>query len=612
MMRLLACRSRRLKGQRGLTFVETMASLALFSMMTIGITPVLVTSVRGAGLSRSYTVGKNLAQQEMERIRGLPYFVSVTTQNEKVDVLDLYFPSLGAGYDAADHSFTTTCTSVTSASKACPAGLPEGFSVTYVASFVDPAGGTSGDPEEYVVQAPQAGYAWNSVNNDLPPSRLLKMDIEVSWSFGSDRSYKLTSLVGDRKVGEDRIAGEAKVDYTVQVLTSFEKDGLFSDLRLEMGHADGEIRSRLLSEADVDVSGGSALLTRPAPDASTDAEELAAFTGAATRLHAPPDVTLAAGDTQVAQTIQHPHLADAHVAGVSDTFTKTPLVARVADELPAAAGSFSTNNSASTFDGWVNVQASLGSDTALKLNASQPGSSSSPSRPMLHLKKNNSVSSNGSVAAATGAVGQADRRVETTAAGAFGRLSLFPVTFIDDENPADRTVIRIENFVSQTRCNSTANPSTATATASYDATLKYWKELDPNDGVATGAYQSVSLSGTNASDPLAAIDASEANNPMVWEDPLLDLGDGSANDIYLFPIHHDHGLVEHDHPGYLNPDSGWASLFNLGGTEVDGRVTEARIPGAVQITTVPLDESIPESSLNITVGSLSCKASDFR
>src|SRR5688500_1177579 len=122
---------RMLRRDKGLTLIETSVALLIFSMVTLGLTPVLVGSLRGSTTSRSYTVGKNAATQAMERIRGLPFFESMkgVVSPTRRDVLDLYFPDLGSGYSAG--KFTTTCTQTTSTPAAsgpaaCPPKLADG------------------------------------------------------------------------------------------------------------------------------------------------------------------------------------------------------------------------------------------------------------------------------------------------------------------------------------------------------------------------------------------------------------------------------------------------------------------------------------------------------
>ncbi len=86
---------RRANGQRGFTLIEVMAALVVFSLMTLGIVPLLLSSMKGSELSQSYAIGKNLAVEAMERVRGLPYYVKFDTQKDgrPIDLLDLYYPS---------------------------------------------------------------------------------------------------------------------------------------------------------------------------------------------------------------------------------------------------------------------------------------------------------------------------------------------------------------------------------------------------------------------------------------------------------------------------------------------------------------------------------------
>jgi prepilin-type N-terminal cleavage/methylation domain-containing protein len=138
-------RLRLLRREQGYTIVEVMAALVVFALVTVAVVPLLSTSIRSSLLGNTYAVGKNLTVQAMERIRGLPYFISYTAQSGKVDVLDLYFPDKTSAtaeqrYTASDpaYTFTTTCTSEASANPACPKNLPAGYTVIVSAQFVTP------------------------------------------------------------------------------------------------------------------------------------------------------------------------------------------------------------------------------------------------------------------------------------------------------------------------------------------------------------------------------------------------------------------------------------------------------------------------------------------
>lgn len=599
--------------ERGLSLVEVMAALLVFALMTLGITPLLISSVRGSALSRSSTVGKNVALKAMERVRGLPFLVTNTTK--KLDVLDLYFPNLSTGYIAGTGDtafmFTTTCTPSSPASPSCPAGLPAGYSVTYQAQFVKANSTGSG----YTPVAPPVGYTWDSVTNDKPPTQLLRMGVMASWTVGADtKTYKLTTLVGDRKIGSDRVTSNAKVDYVVQFLTTYkELSGTPSNLVAKVGIGESSGESRLLSKASVQASGHSARLTRQPSIAGGSAEELGAINGATSIYAAAPDsADPAAIATASSATLTHPNLASAQVAFGEASLTSLPLRAKVAGDLPVASGGFLVNNSGSSFDFWVNTdtngnQLQLGSD---------PLSTVAPLRPVASVRRLSGISLTGSTSVETTPLG-AGRQVQAIATGKFGQLALFPVNFIESGHPEGRSVILVNNFDGKADCNSTATPATASTQVSYAAILKYWKETNENDGVAAGTYQVVELASTKPSDPLAAFNPT-SNNPMVWEDPGGTDSNGKASDIYLFPVHHDHGLlglVKHDHPGYLATDGGWSSLANIPASVTGasgGRITKGSLGGAIRFNSVPLNPNVPESNVSVSVGSFSCAASDLR
>lgn len=626
----------RRSNEAGLTLVELMASILLFSLVTLGVTPLLITSVRGAGTSRSYTVAKNVTQQAIERMRGLPYFISYATQNRKVDLLDLYFPSTATGYSAADHSFTTVCTAASAEDASCPGGIPDGYTVTHKAQFVRPSADTT---EEYVPTQPPSGYAWDSV--DTPPSRLLRMSVLTTWTFGGQaKNYSITSLLGDRRVAENSVAGNARLEYVVQVLGSYVDGSGVSELKFRAGISDTRIESRLLSEASVTTMAGDATLTRPATGEGGEAQQLGRVVGATSIYRAPENTSDPAPTSSTSscpepatscatQSISHPGLGNVRIAGFSDTFTKAPLHAKVLDENPSAAGSFGWNAAGQT-DMWVKPQADLGSNAALRLNsgslsATQDGTHTSPG--VFHMLKRTGSSITGTTEAYTGTLGSADRRVKTSASASFGQVHVFPVDYISSgSTTADKSVIRIHDFTSQVTCDSTA-AANASATASYTAVLSYYRNnawdgsTNPHGtaGSTAGSYVTVPLSGAFTSDPLAAIGPSQDKNPLVYKDPLALTSHGSPFDIYLFPIRHEHtvaGLpVIHNHPGYLDPGVPWESAFNLSAStqrSSDGRHTGARIPGAISLTTVPLKADTPQSGLNITIGNMACNASDLR
>lgn len=615
---------RRIRPEDGFSLVETLAALLVFTIVTLGVVPLMLSSMTGGNLTRSFTIGKTLVQRAMEQVRGLPYYVAAGTPAKRVDLLDFYFPfgSNGGGTNYAAATYTTTCTPAISgngSNPSCPLVLPTAYDVTYTAQFVTPSGTT---PETYSVVEPAATYAWNSATTDLAPSQLLRMTITAAWSLGGrPRSFALTSVIGDRQVPSDKVRGVARVNYAVQVVGSYVDtvSGKTSDLLTIAGTAESRIETRLQAQADQSVSGGVMRLTEPAVE-PTPAVVLDSLSGATSNLHAPPDSPTAPGASAAADDIVHPDPLIGTVAHLDRSLTTgiTTSTLKVVAEggLPLAEGEFTLNPAPlAAFDLWVNNRAETGEGTTLWLSPNDLGTT-----PVFSVIPLGSNTTEGSSQAVTEDTGSVSRRVETIATVRVGQINLFPVVY-----RAGQPVVIIKDFTATTRCNSTASASTAVADASYSATLQYFAETDPDDGVPEGSLVTLAplappgLSSAKTSDPLAAL---ATENPMVREDPLNAAAEGSPRDIYLFPVTHGPTTVapghtsahveEHKHPGYIQSwDSKYADTIFESSADA-GRVTGARVDGAINITTVRSHPQRPETRLVISIGNLACEAVDRR
>ena len=576
----------------GFTLVETLAALTVFSVVTLGILPMLLAALKGGGLSRSYTVGKNVALEAMERARGLPYFVSYTSQQTKVDVLDLYFPNL-VGNAALRQSysggtFTTVCDSTTAANPACPRALPEGHSVKFVAKFVNPDGTAPTIPSD---------YAWNATGNkDIPPSQLLEIAVTAEWTqAGRLRSFTLRSLIGDRKSGELKLRGHGSIDYALQVLTSFvpaDPSVGNSELLAIGGSASSRIESKAVASADQVARAAQLRLTRTSTGSAT-AVELAAADGALSAHHAPPDEVpggASAGPKVIVNGDLTPPL---DVAGIDDTLTGD-LEVKASNQLPLAKGSFSYQAGGSLLDFWVMNQADTTNTAALRLD---------PAQKVLSLRPSSldGATLRGNTRAETTTIGAPDRKVETEAATAFKDLRLLPTVGFIDDTRFGGAVVQIESFSAQTVCTAARAGATPGVTSQWSALLRYWEDANPSDGLPVGSYRQVSLAGSpsGTTDPLQAV---KASNPLVYDDPI------PSNDVYLFREEDASGQVLRK--GYL---SDWKSVAKTSGaTAEDGTTATAAIDTALRIDTAPTNPSLPESGLNVSIGKLSCEAVDLR
>ena len=571
----------------GFSLVETMWALLVFSIITLGTVPLLLGSLRGATLSRSYTVGKSVAQEAIERLRDLPYYISYSSQDSKVDVLDLYFPGLTGGYDAATKTFTTTCTPATSASAPCPKALAAGYTVAFEAQFVNP---TTATPETYNAVAPAAGYVWSSAVTDAPPSQLLKVSVLVQWTqSGTTKSYRVDGIVGDRAFGlRTKLRGTAEVGYGIQALTSYVVGSAQKDLTVIGGASRSETQAGLSSSADQSVEAGSISVNATTP---------AALLGAVSEHHAPPDAA-PAGVTKAAQTFVDTAATPTGRGFINTTTTvaagsQPPLGVAVAGEQPLAQGPFSYSTAVAPGNPeellWVSNTVTSPPNSLLRLPTTAVNAPTTSVRLMSVLPLGTPATTlSGSSTTSTTA---AD--VVSSARTDIGRILVLPTTFIATTYHASGPVLVLDNFTADVSCNARGVPSGA-----WSATLSYWRDAT-QDNARNGAYVTVSLGVPQPAgqDTLAAIKAQNGG-----KGPLIYDGNNAAADVFLFEV----GTSN----GYLTD---WSSLSAVAVRDTaNNRETSALIDGAIRMTTIPLDNTVGDSTLGISIGNVGCGAVDYR
>jgi type II secretory pathway pseudopilin PulG len=597
---------RPLRDDKGLTLVETMVSILVFSIVTIGITPLLISAMRGSATSRSYTVGKNLALQTMERIRGLPYFESTkgVASPQRRDVLDLYFPNTGAGYSAG--KFTTVCsrtvlTPAASAPAACPtdfedfadsdgtSAVPEDYTVTIEAEFVKP-GVESGGEQSFDLVTPPASYDWATLATEAPPAQLVRLAVIATWPIGtSTKTFRLSSLLGERKVSPDQVRAQANVDFGIQTVTSYlADDGRVSTLTSLGGRSVSSIGTRSVSAADQDTRAGRLTLGEEEFN-GLPGTVLQDLFGAGTIVHAPPDSFYAPTASATSQTATYqvnPSSSPASIAFIGPTST-TNVGARVLDELPRAEGTYSYTGV--DLEYWVDNQASTGSRTELLLHGT---------RNMLTVRKDVLGITGSTKTESTAITPVASRKIQATASAKLGRIDLFPTTFISQEQ---RAVVVIRDFQVSLACTSTADPGTASVTGTWSAKMKYWRDLDQgvNDN-DEGTYANVGGGDGTVSGSIAGgnelIESIQTENPLVYD------SSEDTKDVYLF--------VAPGKKGYLQD---WSMNPQITAEEdASGRSTSATLEGAMQIITNATNPAIADSALNITLGKVWCQAADKR
>ena len=669
-MRKLA-QSRVCKGDRrsqlGLTLVETMVSITIFAMMTIGIVPLLGVAMRGGAQARTESVGRNVAAKALERLRGLQYHVAYSSTPRRVDLLDHFFPATTpayslpgspTGYDASTKTFITTCDagSTAPACKALPGGseIPAGYTITIRATFRDLTSPTT------AVAVP-ADYVWNAAaDKDVPPSKLMEVSVEALWTVGaSPKRFALMSYLGDRpRVGPASSGGgppppppppagetpetiklrsEARIDYAVEATTTYQDTQATprkTDFKGTMGIAQAygeQLDSG--SKADVNVSGGIMSLVRaadPLVPADTGYESTlsaATFTG-----HAPPDAT---GTTTVPITtnagISQTEIP-ANAIGVwpaSEAGTTTGLGGigpKVTGGLPSVKGYYDFNSTS------VWGPANL-SDPNTKVHMvfqpQTPFTGALPADPNtvnpLNLYFASSVYKMFMVRDMDAPTAGADPRGEveihsTATTNPSTRVVYSKAEIVNGgvimvlptytSQVGNRAAIEFQNFKANVTCNSKADPSFAsTATGSWSATLRYYSDDTNNNSASYVVHQTT----------LPTQTLTDSHVPMGNTNPLAHLktlngGNGplvhdnrdNNADVYMFAGNGKRGLIKD-----------WSQGAVQTSISADDRVASAQLNGAIRLETSLLvgpwgASTKPEADMTVSIGKLSCKAEDYR
>jgi prepilin-type N-terminal cleavage/methylation domain-containing protein len=606
---------------RGFTIIEVIMSMVLFSIITLGLVPLLLSSIKSSSVSSSRTVGKTLAQQGMERARGLPFFspVNNVVSPKREDLLDIYYPDLTAGavttvagssvttgYSGGTYTLVCTRTSELPASVGpigCPpdnndgtSRIPTGYTVKYQSQFVQPA---NTNPQTYTVTSPAAGtYDWDNVGGaEDPTTELVRFTITAYWTAaGRARSYSLTTLVAGGDVPPDRVRANASIDYTLEVTGAYTSSiGERSTIVARLGRVVSRVEQRNFVTADQDVQTADISLVKDGtatdPPATIDD-----FSGAQEVLHAPP--SLAPGSASPPNVVQGnaniTHVPTLPLPGsgslqtvahVEDTRVVGPVTAgvggtgvQVVSELPTAQGQFDyTDDTGPNLFELFN-QALFGGTLLFDQSA-----------PMVAVKHSATQRltgrTNGTVTPITV---PAARKVETNLTGGFGLLAMLPTTF------APQGIVRVNDFSATMQCRSTGTLATGVTTGSWTGAFTFYQDAD-GDLQDDGAYVSVAgFNGTEAgagTDPMVAL---KSSNALVRDRP------GTSEDLYLFD--------KAGQPGYLQSVTVLRDLLDSK-TATESTVTMGQ---AFTINTVRTDPGSVNSTISVKVAQMSCEAVDKR
>lgn len=186
----------------GFTLIELAFAIGVFGAVIIGLSFVFQGAFRTVNQVRFEDVARTLAQEKMEEIRSLPFFVSQKEETADVDILDRYFPNLSPpGYDG-----TTGTWSYTTSETITRADAPD-FTRRVVVQFVSVSSAGAIAP-----RAPRAGYDTNSSTADEPATDAVKVVVSVAWSeAGESQSVALDTVIARVEQEQPKVEASGSV-----------------------------------------------------------------------------------------------------------------------------------------------------------------------------------------------------------------------------------------------------------------------------------------------------------------------------------------------------------------------------------------------------------------
>ena len=552
-----AARRRREAADGGFTLLEVMVAIILLGIVAAGVVPLLVGTLKAANAAKLNTQAKNLAQAQIERMRNLPYHVAQSA-GPYIDLLDMYYHDLGNGNDS---KCGTGAGSYSAGTYTCvnPVGLSQsGYTITVASQFLN---------KDRAVVTPPTGYNSQSTSGqDVPPANTLGITVTVNWVQPSGtKSFSTFTEISNAPTGlpqtvakvrdDSLVLNTAKDDSASPVLLKWEGGVVNADTSLSTGAtANAQVQGALTTYSSGYSSTAQAAGTLIAP---ADQTSFTTVNGSPTAGQAcTVDYVACFGNTQVS-----------NVTGQASN--GLPLVATSTS--PATA-TLSRNGSYGFWFSNVPVGSVQTKLTSLLVqDSSSVPSASSPTQLVRQVQGSpaagynvacggaGTANSNVDFLTSTGyvsTVGGTSHSVTSCATATSRRIDVMPTSF------APNGVVQILLNWADMSCTTSGASGTAAVSPFYNATVSYWS-------ASAGAYVPLTVSNTQASDPLVA--------------SLLTVGPGGA------VVYNNNGNVL-----YLGQYiKSWSSGIFSGGAQAGNTIARGDL-SVVNLTTVPTRDSDPD------------------
>jgi len=294
----------------GFSLVEILVAMAIFLIVSAGVTSMMLVGVRSTVGARLTTMGKEAAQQQMEAVRGRTFYVPYSSDPDvgttsDVDILDRYYPDTVSEHvtDAWGWEGWYTQTANDAYYTVVSPEDDNSIVVTVETRFVDYTGNTI---------IPLSTYNSDVSGSDNPASDLLAVTVTADWlNRGDEQSYTIESMISraDQAAqgGSSGGGGEAgcssssqsSIDVTGGSITAYTgtADPYTSLIGGTLGSAGGTTRYDCTSSLTANGTGGMLSI-----------DGGSAYTAASTSVSGPPADSDSSGPMNVGPTSVWPKL----------------------------------------------------------------------------------------------------------------------------------------------------------------------------------------------------------------------------------------------------------------------------------------------------------------
>ena len=575
--------ARRSRPDVGFSLIEIVVALGIFSIVLVALLPQLVVGIRATTTARTVTQAKGVSQGQLERMRHLPFHIAPAA-GDFVDVLDYYFPDLGAptttpvcmsggeyalpavgwtGYVAAVSGGRCDYEPASGAFFRTVKEVPASAGITAFTIVVDTQFLSGSTPPEPV--SPQDGYDTGTVGKDSPASSQIGVTATVIYDRrGTLKPVTTYTQISERLSTTARVRSE--IDVRVLDLSAVMADGTPLTMAAGLLNLTGAVS--YASTVDASLATTSAALA---------AGESAA--GASTTLTAPPSAS---------GTVANSLSGGLTTGGCNLACwgsTTIPGFDLAADEGAPLAGSQISPAQVKVTDrtsGGISFGASASNDYLPRLKLAPPlvriAPDPAPALPTgigalcVAADTGGTAYLSASGYLRTAPADAATPDVESCGVARASTLWLFPTNFAPDG------IVQVELEKASARCLVSGASHDETTALHYAATVRYFNG---------SGYTPVNVAEGDLADALAAVPMNTA------------VADGLTIGDYI---------------------SSWSALSadQVVRDEAAG-IAQVKMPGVVRLTSQPLRPATDavggpdmNSAVSMTLGAITCRAEDHR